>query len=261
MGNPNKDVGYNVSFAYPENGLDLLAWKIAKLCRIEFEIKVEKINIETKTLVLSDGREFKYDVLISTLPLNKLLNTTGVSDEDEPYTSVLVLNMGVEIGDNRISKHGFHWLYVPDSLSSFHRIGYYSNVDSIFLPERLRNPGKYGSLYIALAFRGGEKPSNEDLKRMIKKTEDELKEYGFIKKVLVADPTWIEIAYTWRKPGSRWVENYLNKLTEKDIFSLGRYGRWNFQGIAESLKEGIFVGSVLKAKDKVNSFEDYEHGK
>jgi hypothetical protein len=121
------------------------------------------------------------------------------------------------------------------------------------LPERLRNPEKYGSLYIEFAFRGGEKPSDEDLKAMIKKTEDELKEYGFIKKVLVADPTWIEVAYTWKKPGSRLVENSLSKLAEKDIFSIGRYGRWNFQGIAESLKEGIFVGSVLKVKDKVYS--------
>jgi protoporphyrinogen oxidase len=162
--------------------------------------------------------------------------------------------MGVELAESKISKHGFHWLYVPDSLSGFHRIGYYSNVDPIFLPERLRNPEKYGSLYIEFAFRGGEKPFGEDLKTMIKKTEDELKEYGFIKKVLVADPTWIEVAYTWRRPKIDWVEKSLNILAGKNIFSIGRFGKWNtMYGIAESLKEGIFVGSVLKVKDKVYS--------
>jgi len=201
-----------VSFSYPENELDFLAWKMANLCDIEFETKVEKIDVDTKTLVLSGGREFEYDALISTLPLNKLLKITGLSDEEEPYTSVLVMNMGVELAENKISKHGFHWLYVPDSLSGFHRIGYYSNLDPIFLPESLRNPEKYGSLYKEFAFRGGDKPSGEDLKAIIKKTEDELKEYGFIRKVLVADPTWIEVAYTWKKPGNRWVENSLSKL-------------------------------------------------
>jgi protoporphyrinogen oxidase len=254
MGNPNRDVGYNVSFVYPENGLDFLALKIANLCNIEFEAKVERIDIETKTLVLSDGRGFEYDALISTLPLNKLLKITGISDEEEPYTSVLVLNMGVELAENKISKHGFHWLYVPDSLSGFHRIGYYSNVDPIFLPESLRNPEKYGSLYIEFAFRGGDKPSGEDLKAIIKKTENELKEYGFIKKVLVADPTWIEVAYTWRRPKNDWIEKFLNTLAGKNIFSIGRFGKWNtMYGIAESLKEGIFVGSVLKVKNKVYS--------
>jgi protoporphyrinogen oxidase len=69
--------------------------------------KVERIDVETKTLVLSDGRELEYDALISTLPLNKLLKITGISDEEEPYTSVLVMNMGVELAENKISNTGF----------------------------------------------------------------------------------------------------------------------------------------------------------
>jgi len=253
LGNPNKSVGYNVTFIYPEDGLDTLAWRIAKFCDIQFESRVEKIDVETKTLLLSDGREFKYDTLISTLPLNKILKMAGIADEDEPYTSVLVLNMGVELSQSKIANHGFHWLYIPDSLSGFHRIGYYSNVDAVFLPEKFRNPEKYGSLYIEFAFKGGRKPSDEEISALIKKTEEELKEYGFIKKVIVADPTWIDVAYTWRRPNSNWVERSLNMLLEKGIFSVGRYGRWSFQGIAESLKEGIFVGSVLKLRDKISA--------
>jgi protoporphyrinogen oxidase len=253
FGNPNRNVGYNVSFVYPKNGLDSLAWKIAKICNIEFGSKVEKIDVETKTLLLSDGREVRYDNLISTLPLNKLLKITGISNKEEPYTSVLVLNMGVELSKSKIAKHGFHWLYIPDSLTGFHRVGYYSNVDPMFLPKKIRNPKKYGSLYVEFAFRGGQKPSYETVKKLIDNTEAELKEYGFIKKVIVVDPTWIEVAYTWKKPKSSWLEKSLNILAEKNIFSIGRYGRWNFQGIAESLKEGVFVGSVLKAKDKVYS--------
>ena len=114
--------------------------------------------------------------MISTLPLNKILRIAGIDDEDEPYTSVLVLNMGVELSQSKIANHGFHWLYIPDSLSGFYRIGYYSNVDAMFLPEKYRNPERYGSLYIEFAFKGGQKPSDEEISALIKKTEEELKE-------------------------------------------------------------------------------------
>ena len=119
----------------------------------------------------------------------------------------------------------------------------------MFLPVKYRNPEKYGSLYIEFAFNGGQKPNEETVINLIDKTAEELKEYGFIKKVIVADPTWIEVAYTWQRPKSNWVEKSLQVLAEKNIISIGRYGKWSFnQGVVESLKEGIFVASVLKAK-------------
>lgn len=253
LGNPKKDVGYNVSFIYPEDGLDSLAWKIANSCKVEFESKLVKVDLNSKTILFSDGKEYEYDILISTIPLNILLKISGISAEDEqdPYTSVLVLNMGVELSSYEVARHNYHWLYIPDSLSGFHRIGYYSNVDPLFLPEKYRNPEKYGSLYIEFAFKGGDKPSEKEIKEIAEKTEEELKEYGFIKKVLVYDPTWIEVAYTWRRPRSNWVEKSLNLLSGSHVISIGRYGRWVFQGIAESLKEGIFIGSALKIKEKI----------
>ena len=54
----------------------------------------------------------------------------------DPHTSVLVLNLGVTLPDTPLARNGYHWLYIPDSRSGFHRIGYYSNVDPpLFLPK------------------------------------------------------------------------------------------------------------------------------
>jgi len=255
-GNARMDVGYNATFVYPENGLSVLSRNLAKNCNIQYGARAEKINIKDKTIKFCDGSEVKYKKLISTLPLNKILRTTGLSDACEPFVSVLVLNMGVEFPANDIAKHHYHWLYVPDSITGFHRIGYYSNVDQIFLPEKMRNLQKFGSIYIEFAFRGGERPSGDRIKKLITNTEAELKSLGLIKKAIVVDSTWIEVAYTWKKPNSNWVNDVISNLAKFDILSIGRYGRWSFQGIAESLKEGILEGAAEFKKQREDNQND-----
>ena len=81
------------------------------------------------------GRAVDYDRLVSTLPLDQTLAMAGlrVDAPPDPHTSVLVLNIGALRGPACPDQH---WIYVPDSRSGFHRIGFYSNVDVGFLPAR-----------------------------------------------------------------------------------------------------------------------------
>jgi hypothetical protein len=51
---------------------------------------------------------------------------------------------------------------------------------------------------------------------------------------------------TWSWPGSRWRELALRKLEEHRIFQVGRYGRWIFQGIADSIRDGFILGSSFR---------------
>ena len=74
----------------------------------------------------------------------------------------------------------------------------------------------------------------------------ELQDFGYITDVEILDPTWIEVAYTWSWPHSKWKGMALRKLQEHGIFQVGRYGRWIFQGIADSLRDGFVVGSSLQ---------------
>ena len=55
----------------------------------------------------------------------------AVDGTPEPYTSVLVLNIGAVRGPECPEDH---WLYNPDATSGLHRVGFYSNVDTHFLP-------------------------------------------------------------------------------------------------------------------------------
>ena len=135
-----------------------------------------------------------------------------------------------------------HWLYLPDAKTGFHRVGFYSNVDRSFVPDARDDRV---SIYVEFAYVGGQKPEPQVIERLIRETVDELVSWGWLKGVEVTDPTWIDVAYTWSWPGSSWRRELLPKLQQHDIFMVGRYGRWVFQGIADSIREGLMAGSAL----------------
>lgn len=234
-------VGYNVEFVYPKEGLNTLVKNIAKECEINYHKEAVSIDIKTKTIYFKDKTSVQYDKLISTLPLNKMVEMVNIKikEKADPFTSVLVLNIGAEKGSNCPR---CHWLYNADNRSGFHRIGFYSNVDAGFLPK---NKSKNSvSIYVERAYPAGEKPSQCEIEKYSRSVKDELKSWGFIGKIDVIDIVWIDVAYTWSWPNSRWRKAAIEILKSKDIYQIGRYGRWKFQGIAESIKEGLYFKAI-----------------
>jgi hypothetical protein len=102
------------------------------------------------------------------------------------------------------------------------------------------------ALYVELTFPGGQRPSPEATQSIVERVIAEIRENELIDGVEVADATWVDVAYTWRRPGSDWVSRAIAACRESRIEPAGRYGRWTFQGIAASLKEGLLLGSVLR---------------
>ena len=234
-------IGYNVNFVYPKEGLNALAGRMAKDLNIHYGKRAVKIDVKEKKVYFADGSIFSYSQLISTLPLNKMMEMAGLSvdQEPDPYTSVLVLNIGAVRGDKCPEEH---WLYNPQSRSEFYRVGFYSNIDTSFLPTSLQKSNNYVSVYVERAYPGGYKPSGQEIKAYADSVVRELQEWNFIDDIEVLDPKWIDVAYTWSWQGSTWKEKALALLNKHSIHQLGRYGRWHFQGIAESIREGLFFG-------------------
>ena len=241
-------VGYNTRYLYPVEGLNTMASRLREAADVKFGKRVAAIDIRKKEVNFFDGSGTKYDSMINTLPLNKVMELTSldVDEASDPHTSVLVLNIGATKGPRC---PGDHWIYVPKSASGFHRVGFYSNVDASFLPARSRSAGDRTSIYVERSFANGVKPAAAEVEDYCRRTESELRDWGFIRDVEVNDPTWIDVAYTWMKPGSRWKNLALKKLEEHDIVMIGRYARWNFQGIADSVRDGLFSGASLKARE------------
>lgn len=240
-----QSVGYNVTFVYPEEGLDQLSRKMAAECDIRYDKRVVEVDTNTKAVSFADGTNLYYKNLLSTLPLNKMVEMTKIYVEEptDPYTSVLVLNIGAVRGEKCPDDH---WLYIPRSKSGFHRVGFYSNVDASFLPVSARQNNDRVSIYIERAFVGNQKPSSQEIEAYQRETIAELQNWEFVENVEVVDPTWIEVAYTWKRPESRWREKALLALEKENIYQIGRYARWQFQGIADSIRDGFFAGASFK---------------
>jgi protoporphyrinogen oxidase len=238
-------VGYNTTFVYPAEGLNTVVQKMASLCDVRYGKKVVQIDVKRKEVIFADDSGTHYETLISTLPLNYMMQMTGleVPSEPDPYTSVLVLNIGGTKGSNCPDDH---WLYTPDSKSGFHRVGFYSNVDKSFLPMSSRKNADRVSIYVERAYLGGDKPAADEVREYSQSVVQELCDWSFIQQAEVVDPTWIDVAYTWSWAGSSWKQQAIQMLEKYDIYPVGRYGRWIFQGIADSIKDGFFVGAGFK---------------
>lgn len=238
-------VGYNVSFLYPKDGLDALVQGMANRCKVHYNHRVVKIDLQRKLVHFANGTETPYANCIATLPLSHLVELADLQIEvaPDPYTSVLVLNIG------GLKGHRYpydHWLYTPDSRAGFHRIGFYSNVDSSFLPASSRTTGERTSIYVERSFKQGTKISSVEIDNYKEAAILELQEMGFMQDVEAIDPTWIEVAYTWSWPESKWRQEAIDKLEEHGVYPVGRYARWRFQGIADSIRQGLMAGAALR---------------
>lgn len=227
---PSGSTGWVSTFCDPVNGLDDLVEKMANQCDIKYNRRAVKILSDSKMVEFSDGVLESYERLISTIPLGQLLSLCGKTDIQLPYTSVLVLNIGAEPGINLPREH---WVYVPFCNTGFHRISFYSNIDKSKAPQ-----GKV-NLSVEIAFCGYEY-EDLDIDYIIYHVIQELQSWNFIGKTIVVDPSWVRTAYTWlyRKEDR---DNAFDWLKERDILSIGRYGKWKFQGVTQSIEDGLSV--------------------
>lgn len=106
-----------------------------------------------------------------------------------------------------------------------------------FLPKSARAAQNRVAMYVRRAYPQGQRPTEGETADYIMNVIRELQEWEFIGDMRVAHPTWVEVAYTWTWPDSTWKQRAIAALEQRDIYQAGRYGRWTFQGIAESLRE------------------------
>jgi protoporphyrinogen oxidase len=248
--------GYNTTFVYPEEGLNVLAERMAASCDVHYGKRAIKIIPADKEVLFADGSNVRYEALVSTLPLNRVVEMAGlqVPAKPDPSPSVLVLNIGAVKGPGCPEDH---WVYVPASKAAFHRVGFYSNVDASFLPRSSQTSAERVSIYVERAYPEGKKPDASEISAYGKKVVQELQDWGWLRDVDVIDPTWIEVAYTWSWAGSQWRKQAIAALEAHDIYPVGRYARWVFQGIADSVRDGLMAGAAITAIKRRSADEAY----
>lgn len=126
---------------------------------LELETPVASVDPVAKTVRTSDGRIWPYDVLLSTMPLNRLVGCTeGVPDAVQRATAGLHWSGShiVGVGIDRQADTTKNWIYFPEPEVPFCRVTYLSNYSPYITPE----PGQ--TLLLTETSRSEHKPEDPE---------------------------------------------------------------------------------------------------
>lgn len=248
-GESGKKYGYNSTFYYPKkNGCQALINGFVKKCgNIRFNSKTCAVDIKNKTVISADGKKYEYSCLVSTQPLVELIRQIRHAPEKIKTeaaklkcSSVRCINLGLRSknGVPEILK-GRHWIYFPDKKLPFYRIGVYSNVNSSSVPENCY------SFYVEFSSANGIYKNCENVIKDLKKA-------GFIRsgdEAVCANVTDMPYAYVIfdkeREKALRSINAWLNK---NNIYSIGRYGAWEYSFIEKNIKAAKELAAMLNGK-------------
>lgn len=230
-----KNESYNGSFLYPKGGAIQYVHAVARdldkesLCLNE---RVEAIDLEKHEL-RTNKRMLNYDRLVSTIPLVRLLELTGMPYNKETFTwnKVLVFNLGFDTASDDKKNH---WIYYPEKKYCFYRVGYYSNII----------PAERMSLYVEL---GCARDAEIDVEAMLPKVLENLKAAGVITNQqlisyhsVVMNPAYVHIT----KQGIAETKRIKEELAAQDVYTIGRYGSWNYSSIEDNMIEAMELAKV-----------------
>ena len=231
-----KNDSYNGSFLYPKGGaiqyIDAVARDICPEA-ISLNEKVIQINLNNHE-VQTDRHVILYDRLISTIPLINLIQLTKISYQSEAFTwnKVLVFNLGFDApSDDKAN----HWIYFPEKKYCYYRVGYYSNII----------PSDRMSLYVEIGF---SKDADIDVDTMLRMTLHDLKSAGVVSTQhlvswhsVVMNPAYVHIT----TKGMEETRRIKQLLAQYDVYSIGRYGSWNYSSIEDNMIEAMELAKQL----------------
>jgi protoporphyrinogen oxidase len=231
---------YNSTFWYPKkNGIQLLVdsliFGIPKN-KIITNSEVEMIDLEKKNLI-TNRDNFKYDDIISSVPLNvfikkcpQLKSFNKYLKNDITAGTVLSFHIGVR-GKLQKRYEGIHWIYFSEKNYPFYRVGFYSNFNDYMAPKN-----SY-SMYVEV----GVDSKEIELKTIITNVLDSLEKLQLLKKRdidLLIYNFMVDGYVHYTHSRNAVLERISNQLEKNNIFQIGRYGKWQYSSMEDSIKEG-----------------------
>jgi protoporphyrinogen oxidase len=240
------DSGYNATFLYPDRGgISLLPQGIAQgLSYLWKGAAIQRIDLKRRKARLDSGFEIDFDFLVSSLPLPRLVSLTeGVPSplrfkaKQLKATSIYNINLGLK-GKQPIP---YSWVYFPEEKFQFHRAGSVSACVPTVAPQ-----GHF-SLYVEFSYRG----SRPDPAQLGRHAVQKLKRLGWLQseKQIVSrvdlDLPGAYVLYDGHRDEA--VQELLRFYEKKDVYSVGRYGRWEYGSMESALEQGIQAAQAIFA--------------
>ena len=256
LGEDQVSWGPNNTFKYPLRGGTGHLYKGMREFvedHLELEKPVASIDPVAKEVHTADGRVWKYDVLLNTMPLNKLVGSMANGVPDAVRGAVDGLHWSgshiVGVGINRQADTTKNWIYFPEPDVPFYRVTYLSNYSPYITPE----PDQ--TLFLTETSRSVHKPEAAD--DIVERVID-----GLVKTRLMEESDRDLIATTWLcSPDMSYPVPSVTRdqslgtiqpwLRSQDIWSRGRFGAWLYEigNMDHSAMQGVeFVNHVLQGE-------------
>jgi len=216
---------------------------------------VDFINLKRKEIRFSDGQVVPYDILISTMPLDKLCNDLlngDVPREIKKATASLRHSGGymVGIGVKQPCPSTKSWMYFPEDNCPFYRVTYLSNYSPYMTPDK----DTHYSLLCEVSY-SEFKPV--DGNRIVDDVIQGLINAGMIKEEDRKDivDTWVFNArYSYPTPSVERddiLAQAIPFLEQHGIYSRGRFGMWKYEvsNTDHSLMQGVELINRLMADE------------
>lgn len=199
--------------------------------------RLEELDLKNNIAIVN-GEKYHFKRLINTMPLNKFVcflpnEYRAVIDNALSCNKVLVFNLGF---DKAPVDRDVHWTYIPMKDINFYRIGYYNNI--------LGNNKL--SMYVEIGF---PEKADIDVESQLNKTLENLHRLRVINdhklvayNSLVIDPGYVHITQS----SIQKVGKLQKMLNSKDIYSIGRYGKWTYCSIEDCMIDAMNLAKSFK---------------
>jgi len=240
-----KGFGYNQEFLYPlEGGIQILPQAfLDKIGDVQFGKEVASIDLDKKVVRFQNGDQTTYHTLLSSLPLDELLQCIEscpeeIKDLSKGLRYVSVANINVGVDRERISDH--HWVYFPEPSYPFYRVGFLSNLSPHMAPMGT------SALSVEVSYLPSNPPS---LKKVREQALAALVACGIMKrddKILAEKTIFIKHAYViYDHFRGRHLPRIIQFLRANQIYPLGRYGLWEYTTMEEAILQGKEAAETL----------------
>jgi len=240
-------IGYNAEFYYPiRGGIESIIHSfLRKVAHVKKNKTLIKLNLKKKQVIFNDKKIYHFDHLISTIPLPELImkieNAPHIIKESAKqlrWISVYNLNLVV-----KNHNHTKHWVYLPEKEFNIYRFGFSSNFYKTNTPDKSIIYTEISYLpNVPLPSNINERIINDLIKAGVIKDKEDI----FITRALNIPYAYI----LFDNNHARCVKNIQEFLIKNNIYSIGRFGGWNYGAIEEAIMDGKKIADIIKFKVK-----------
>lgn len=217
--------------------------------QIQYEREITSIDIERKTVAMTDGTEEAYDKLVSTMPIDVLVSklvhcpdSVRRAAEDLEHNGVLVVGIGYEAP----LKDDKSWMYFPAEDIPFYRATNFAKYSPANVPDA--DTGRYCSYMTEISYSRYKPESKEGLAERV---EVSLRRAGVIEGAPEVASMHIEDApYAYPVPTLKRdaaLDVIQPWLMQHDVYSRGRFGSWRYEigNMDHAVKMGIDAARLI----------------